>query len=597
MSNKVSLNGKTLLIEGGVTKSYINPWSAKMSMGSQDFADYQPASVREYKDARGGIGKDSETEQTDRVSWSESMELTKEGYWTLGALATTLDAFETPPLLMIDFEGYTYVWGTSKSEYNNAGTMTAADGSPLATPTDVIVFQDATDTYLIYCNGTSARYSINGTTWAALTTVATPVKYLCAFDKRLMGVNGTGTTIYYSARDNCDDLQTGGPMASFSISGPWAAAYDLFAGRAFTSDDDVIYMVTDIGLVVIDFWTRVAYLTDVTWGKTSNALKGCNWNASVFASNGPGLTKAAQGTFTDIWGPDADDGLPSGYTGYIYDMKGLTHWLVVAVSGGTYSSILKRHSTIGGWHQVYTGASAAAINCVHHSTLTSPNRLYFGEANAIKYMDFPDITKDVTRVSGFDFALSGSVILPRLSKVSTLPKIAVMVAATTKNCDAVTSNHNEKVEVYIRVNDTDSWGSAVGTFSTNGRPTPIKLGATAGAGLAFYDVQMKLIFYRGTASVEVSPVIKSICLYFKPNPEPVLSYSFSLAARGVEAKRIIADLEAAKNSTTLIKFYPDGDTRGTARWVGIESMPSRQDLDNIAKEERLTIVVSEVVYA
>jgi hypothetical protein len=596
MSNKVSLNGKTLLIEGGVTKAYINPWSAKMSMGSQDFADYAPASVREYKDARGGIGLDSETEQTDRVSWSESMELTKEGYWTLGALVTTLDNFETPPLLMIDFEGYTYVWGTSKSEYNNAGTMATADPSPLATPTDVIVFQDATDTYLIYCNGSDVRYASVGfggsQNWAALST--SDVKFLTAFDKRLMGVNSTGTTIFYSARDNCDDAN-GGAMSSFNISGPWSAAYCLFAGRAFTSDDDVIYMVTDLGLVVIDFWTRVAYLTDVTWGKTSYALRGCNWNASVFASNGPGITKASQGTFTDTWGPDADDGLPSGYTGYIYDMKGLTHWLVIAVSGGTYSSILKRHSTLGGWHQVYS--SSSNIRCIHHTTLSSPNRLYFGEGNYIKYMDFPDVTRDVSRVSGFDFAAQGSVILPRLSKVSTLPKIAVMVAATTKNCDIVTENHTEKVEVYIRVNDTDSWGSAVGTFSTNGRPTPIKLGTTAGQGTAFYDIQVKLIFYRGTASVEVSPVIKSICLYFKPNPEPVMSYSFNLAARGTEAKRIITDLESAKAATTLLKFYPDGDTRGTAKWVQIESMPSRFDLDNIAKEERLTIVVSEVVYA
>jgi hypothetical protein len=212
-------------------------------------------------------------------------------------------------------------------------------------------------------------------------------------------------------------------------------------------------------------------------------------------------------------------------------------------------------------------------------------------------MDFPDITKDITKVTGFDFALSGSVILPRLAKVSTLPKIAVMVAATTKNCDALTSNHNEKVEVYLRTNETDSWGSAIGTFSTNGRPTPIKLGSTAGAGTAFYDIQMKLIFYRGTASVEVTPVVKSICLYFKPNPEPVLSYSFNIAARGMEAKRIVTDLEAAKAATTLIKFYPDGDTRGTAKWVQVESMPSQQDLDNIAKEERLTVKVTEVVYA
>ncbi len=596
MSNKILLNGKPILIDGNVTKAYINPWSTKLSIGSQDFADYQPASVREYKDARGGIGKESEVEDTDRVAWSESMELTKEGYWTLGALVTQLDDFETPPLLMIDFEGYTYVWGNSKSEYNNAGSMATADPSPLANPTDVIVFQDTTDTYLIYCNGADIRYCTVGfggsQDWGALST--SNVKYMCAYDKRLLGVNSTGTTIYYSDRDDCDSAG-GGAMDSFSISGPWSAAYDLWAGRAFTSDDDVIYMETDLGLVVIDFWTRVAYLTDVTWSKTAYAMRGCSWNASVYASNGPGITKASQGTFTDTWGPDADDGLPSGYTGYIYDMKGLTHWLIIAVSGGTYSSILKRHSTVGGWHQIYS--SSSNIRCIHHSTLTSPNRLYFGDGNYIKYCDFPDVTKDITKVSGFDFAAQGEIILPRLSKITTLPKIAVMVAATTKDCDIATENHNEKVEIYLRVNETDSWGSAVGTFSTDGRPTPIKLGTTAGKGTAFYDAQMKLIFYRGTADVEVSPVIKSICLYFKPNPEPVMSYTFNLAARGPEAARVITNLETAKNSGTLVSFYPTGDTRQTPRWVGIESMPSRQDLDNIGKEEKITVVVSEVVYA
>lgn len=592
MSNKVVLNNVALLIEGGVTKAYINPWSAKMSMGSQDFADYVPASVREYKDARGGIGKEVEVEVTDRVAWSESMELTKEGYWTLGALATSFDNFETPPLLMIDFEGKTYIWGTSKSEYTDGSTMATADSAALATPTDVIVFKDATDAYLIYCNGSDVRYSANGTSWSALST--SNVKFMTAYDKRLLGVDATGTTIFYSDRDNCDDA-AGGAMDSFSISGPWTAVYDMFAGTAFTTDDDVIYLVTDIGLVVVDFWTRVAYLSKVTWGKTSYALKGCEWNGSIFASNGPGLTKAAQGTFTDLWGPDADDGLPSGYTGYIYDMKPLTHWLAIAVSGGTYSSILKRHSTIGGWQQVYS--SSSNIRCIHHTTISSPNRLYFGDGNYIKYVDFPDVTKDVSKVSGFDFAAQGHVILPRLSKVTTLPKIAIMVAATTRDCDIATENHTEKVEVYLRVNDTDSWGTTVGTFSTDGRPTPIKLGSTAGMGTAFYDIQMKLIFYRGTASVEVSPVIKSICLYFKPNPEPVLSYTFNIAARGIDAKRIITDLETAKASTTLINFYPDGDTRGTAKWVQVESLPSKQDLDNIGKDERLTIVVSEVVYA
>lgn len=596
MGNKVVLNSVPINIEGVVTQRDINPWSAKLSLGSQDFADYQPASVREYRDCRGGIGKDAEEEQTDRLSWSESMEFTKQQYFSLGALKTVLGAFTTPLLLAIDFESATYFFGNSLSQYNNAGALATADAAPLATPTDVIVFTDATDSYIIYCNGSDVRYASVGyggsSDWAALST--SDIKYMCHYDKRLIGVNTTGTTIFYSARDNCDDA-AGGAMSSFNISGPWTAAYDLFEGKALGTDDSVMYMVTDLGLVTIDFWTRTAYLTDVTYSRTTNALKGCYWNAAVFCSNGPGVTKATNGTFTDTWGPDADDGLPANYIGYIYDMKALNHWLVVNVGNSSYSTILKRHSSMGGWHEVYS--SSSSIRCIHHSTITSPNRLYFGEANNICYVDFPDVTKDITRVTGFNFAAQGSAIFPRFSKVSTLPKIAVEIQATTEDCDIVTSNHNEKFEIYIRVDNTSSWGSAVGTFSTSGRPTPIKLGTTAGAGLAFYDIQVKVIAYRGTALTTVSPKLKSLALFFKPNPQSVYSYTFNIAARGTDAKRIITQLETAKASTTLIKFYPDGNTRGTARWVQIESLPKIRELDNIGSEARLTCVVTEVVSA
>ena len=595
MRNKVVLNSVPIIIEGTVSQKDINPWSSKMSMGTQDFADYQPASVVEYHDARGGIGKDIAREQVNRVSWSESMELTKDSYFSLGALVTVLGAFGTPLLLAIDFEGATYFFGTSVAKYNNAGTLTNTDGSPLATPTDVIVFTDETDSYIIYCNGSDVRYASIGhggsSNWAALST--SDVKFMCAYDKRLIGVNSTGTTVFYSARGNCDDA-AGGAMSFFKISGPWTAAYDIWEGKALDSDEPILYMLTDIGLATIDFWTRVAYPTEVTFSKTSNAMKGCYWNASIICSNGPGLTKASRGTFNDTWGPDADDGLPTDYIGYIYDMKALNHWLVIAVSGGTKSTILKRHSSMGGWQEVYS--SSNNIRALHHSNITSPHRLYFGDASNVCYIDFPDVTKDFTRVSGFNYATTGSIIFPRLAKVSTVAKIVVEIQATTEDCDVLTSNHDEKFTVYYRIDNATSWTSA-GTFTTSGRPTPIKLGATAGAGLAFYDIQFKVVATRGSASTTVSPKLKSLSFFFTPNPGPVYSYTFNMVARGEEAKRIIDELAVAKALPTLMKFYPNGDTTGTARWVKIESLPRERQGEGLGEEALFTVVVTEVVSA
>lgn len=592
MSNKVVLNAVPIIIEGRLTEQQVSPWSSKMSMGNLDFPDYQPASVRGWRDLRGGIGKDTEEEETNRISWSESCELTKSQCFTLGALRTVLGAFTTPMLLGIDFEGYSVFFGNAVVMYNNAGTLTAADTTNhLSTPTDCIVFTDGTDSYLIYCNGADVRYTTNPTSasWSALST--SDVKFMCAFDKRLIGVNSTGTTIFYSARDNCDDA-AGGAMSSFAISGPWTAAYDIWEGKAFKDDTPVIYMLTDIGVVTIDFWARVAYMTDVTFPKTANAMKGCYWNASIIASNGAGISKATSGTFTDNWGPDDDDGLPADYIGYIYDMKALNHWLAIAVSGGTKSTILKRHSTVGGWHEIYS--SSDNMRALHHSNLTTIPRLYFGEANNICYVEFPDVTNDLSKVA-ITRAASSEFILPRLSKFTTLPKVAVEIQALTEDCDIVTSNHNEKIEIYMRKDDTTSWGSAVGTFSTNGRPSPVRLGATAGQGVSFYDLQLKVKLYRGTADTTATPKLKALALFYKPIQAAVLSWTFHVAARGEEAKRIITDLASAKSASTLISFYPDGDTTSTRHWVQIETMPTIHELEGIGKEQLLTVVVTEIM--
>ncbi len=594
--SKVVLNGNVIQVEGKVKKQQIAPWNPKMSMGTQEFADYQPASVREWSDCRGGIGMESEEAPTDRLAMSYSVETTKAKVFTLGPLKQQqYDLSDRAMLIGVDFDGVTYIICTGYVFYVNAATLTdCGDLSALSTPTDAIVFTDTTDTYLIICNGADVRYcsiayggSKNG---AARSTINGYDR--CSFDHRLIGVDAAGTTIFHSDRDNCDDAATGA-MDSFPISGPWSAVYDIFSGQSLVADEEIIYMVTDVGLVTVDFHSMEAYLTELTWPKTTYAMKGMYWNASVFVATGSGISKLDKNISNDNWGPDADDGLPSTEVGYIYDMKGLTYWQVVAVSGGTNSIILKRQNSVGGWHEVYT-SSAANIRCLHWSNLTAPARLYFAEAYTVQYVEFPDTTKDVNKVASYDRAVSGTIDFPRISKVSTIPKVALEIQALTEDCD-VTSNHNEKIEIYLRRDDTTSWGSAVGTFSTDGKPTPIKLGATAGEGLEFYDIQVRAKLYRGTAVTTATPKLKSLALFFKPNPPPIWAWTFNMAARGDEAKRLLTNLATSKETTTMVKFYPTGDTRQTAKWVQVESMPSVADLDNIGQEERLTIVVSEVV--
>ncbi len=585
MAKYVVLNGVRYEIEGYVQERQVSPWAGKISMGSQNFADFQPCSVREYADLTGGIGLDKEIQESNRVSWSESIETTKAGEVTLGPLATTAGNFNAVPLKIIEFDGYMHALANSKSEYYNTSnsTWTEADASPLTTPTDALVVTDATDTYLVVCNGSDVRYATDKTTWAALST--SDIKYLTTLDKRLIGVNASGNTIYYSTRDNIDDA-AGGAMNSFNISGEWTACYDVWNGKLVTTDEDAIYMLTDTGLVVVDFWTRCPYKMEVRYQRTSNALVGMYWNSEVFCGVGSSIFKISPNLVSQF-GPDADDGLPSEHAGYIYDMIGLSHWMVICVSGGTSSSILKRHESLGGWHEVYSTATNN-IRCLAWSTIPSAagGALWFQDGSNIKYVTFADKTHDVTKVSGYTYAASGDFVLPKLTKVSVIPKTAVAIEALTEGCSAT-----ETITVYMRTDATTSWGTAVGAFNANGHPTKISLNSYLGT--AFNDIQLKVALARGDTTTK-SPKLKSLALLYIPNPTVVSSWAFNIKAAGDETKTIIDNLTTARDSTTLVTFSPVGDLTVSTKYVRVESIPSIQDLEGYAAEKIFQVKVTEV---
>lgn len=592
--NYVMLNNKRIEIQGKVLERQVTPWSSKISMGSKNFADFLPCSIREYSDLTGGIGLDSESVETNRIMWSESIETTKSGELTLGPEVVAVGDFNAVPLKMIEFGTVQYAFSDGGSFYNNSETWTATgDPSPLSSPTDALVFKDATDSYLIVCNGSDVRYASVGygdsQDWATLST--SDVKYMCSFDKRLIGINSTGSTVYYSDRDNCDNA-AGGEMDSFSISGDWTEVYDLWSGLLPTVDEDGIYMLTDVGLYVIDFWTRIPYKQHVRYPKTSNALVGMCWNGNVYCATGSGISVITpDNKVNPDFGPDADSGLPSQYVGYIYDMIGLSNWIVICVSNASYSTILKRHVSKGGWHEVYSGSSN--IRCLMWSGVTAPGYLYFQLGSDIYKLQFPDTTHDITKVEGYTYNSgedAGILIYPALRSVSTIPKTVVAIGALTAGLDA-----NVNIKVYGRTDDDitsdigENW-TLYGTFTSNGHPPDLSI--NSGYGYSFNDIQLKAAFT--TNSNSSTPTLKSLVMKYITNPPVVTAWEFNIAARGKEAKQIIADLEAARDSSTLVNFSPVGDLAISTKYVRIEALPSVHDLDDYATEKNYTVRVTEV---
>jgi len=579
----VTLNDKRIEIVGEITEKQVAPWAAKIATGATEFGNYLPCDVKEWRDLRGGLGLESEEKPTNRFYWSEGVETTKEGYLTLGPLVVTAGTFGGTPTKIIDFQSGVYAFGNSLcKKWDGTDTWdTSHDGTPLTTPTDAIAVTDATDEYLVVFNGTAVQTSVDGAAWLAHPSTQA-IKYMCVFDKRLIGMDNLYKKLWYSPREDID-----GTLASFNLSGDYSTVTALFTGKLLTGlGEPVIYMLTDTGLFTIDFYTQTCYKMEVRYPATTNARAGMYWNSYLFISTGSGIRRITP-NLNSPWGPDQDDGMPTAYQGYIYDMVGTSHWVVACVAGGTKDSILKRHESLGGWHQVYS--SSSAIEVIHWSALYAPGRLWFGDGAAIKYVQFPDKTHDVTKVTDYAYAASGTLYLPRLSSVSVVPKVALKVQALTKDLDT-----DEKVTPSYIVNDdisltAEDW-TALGAFTTNPRPSSA---FASSLGASFYDIAVKLALARGNTTTN-SPKVKTTGLYFLTLPSTVSAWTFVVKALGARAKEVITALETARDSTILVNFSPDGNTDMSEKYVRIMSMPSKRWLDANAKQKLFKITLTEV---
>ena len=585
----ITLNDKRIEIKGEIAEKQQAPWAAKIGSGTTEFGNFLPCDIKEWRDLRGGIGLESEEKPSNRLYWSEGVETSKEGYIVPGPYIETAGALGAAPIKFADYNGtgasLVYVIADDIcSVWNPAGTPAwddTDDGTALSDPTDMIVATDATDTYLITCNGVSMRYTANGTAWGAHPSTQA-IKYMAMFDKRLIGIDAGYKKLWYSPRENID-----GTLASFNLSGDYSVVTKLFTGKLLTGlGEPTIYMQTDTGLFVIDFYTQTCYKMEVRYPATTNARAGMYWNSYLFIGTGSGIRRITP-NLNSPWGPDQDDGLPADFQGYIYDMLGTSHWVVACVAGGTKDSILKRHESLGGWHQVYS--STSAIECIHWSPIYSPGRLWFGDGAAVKYIQFPDKTHDITKVSGYKYCAAGTLYLPRMSSVSIVPKVALKVEALTKDLVAANETLTPSYIVNDDISMTGGDWTALGAFTVDPRPSSA---FNSSLGISFYDIALKIVFASG--ATDKAAKIKTIGLYYLTLPPAVSAWQFTVKALGDRAKEVITNLETARDSTVLVNFSPDGDLNKSEKYVRIMSMPSKRWLDANAAEKVFNVVVTEV---
>jgi len=646
---EVVLDDNRFRVIGDIQRRNINPMAARIDTGPTGYSSFCQASVEEWHGMRGGIGvKNQKTSGTEQLYWSEGLNTSLDSGIIQGPKINTAGTFAKICVDIFDFDGSgsakTYAYGDNLiaewkgdtdwvketvyglATYVNAVTDTGycyectTAGTSGAThpawpttvggtvedndvvwtcraerwvtkeaglddPIDDIVVTDEEGTYAVVSSATAAYKSTDGTTWTALEGCK---GYLAVLDNRLIGFYGK--TVNYSPRGNID-----GDWLTFKVSAYLGTVNGLFAGKLLTNGDPVLYLNTSEGLWAIDFWTQQIYKQEISFPPHDYAgYAAMYWNSYVWISTGAGIKKITPGMATDV-GPDQDDGLPSGYQGAVFDMLGLSDWIIYCVNGGSSddqkSSIFKRHGTIGGNQQIYTGAANKPIRCLHFSpsSMYTNGRLWWGEDTGIKYCMFPDFNADPTEISGYEFVLaSGRAILSTFRPLTPFNKLALRVMAVTKGCDD-TAGAERQFTIYYKVDDGD-WETALGVFATS--PVPTALEFADGAGLVFRTITFGI--EGETHSSATTPELKSLMFGYLAGTKRLRGFTFPIAATQDNSEDIFSKLHTTQDKDELVKFYPSGNTAKTSYWVKITNLPENVHWDANRKEGEIQVSVEEI---
>jgi len=454
----------------------------------------------------------------------------------------------------------------------------------LPSPVDAIVAIDATAEYFVVSSATAAKYSTDAITWSTLTGC---MGYLAWYAAKLRAIATTGNTLHSSAANDID-----GTWTSFALTGDFGTVYSLFEGKLLADGTPALYFVGNRGLYSIDVTNEIAYKQEVEYPSLIySGHKGIYWNGSVWASTGYGIIKVTPSMATYI-GPDLDDGLPSSYQGYIYDMETVNNWLVYCVNGGSSdkSSIIKRNSSYGGNLQVYTTAAInKPIACLHHSpsSLYTNGRLWFGEGTDIKYIPFPDTTSNTKQITNYPYIdASGYGSFPIFRKMAVINKVALGIGAITKSCDS-----SDYINVYYGLNGAEPT-TLLGSLKTSPHPAPLTFGN--GLGVEFYTIQFAIKLVRGATNTN-SPELESLLFYWYAVPDRINSWTFNVIATGENSDIIFNDLETIYDTATLVMFYPSGDKAKDSYRVKLTTMPSREWWENQGRREGVIQITTQEI--
>lgn len=592
----------------------------KYVTGEFELDTHPYVSTQEWKDFRGGVGKDTYDKTDPFRAWWATTSLKHRGHNVLQRRAVqTAAASSTGAVGFIGDIGSAVFasFGTAVHSYNNSTDNWGASVRSLAAAaTDSLSCMLNGSYTLVVAQDSDLDWTTDGASWNRDTT---NIKYVAFWREMLWGIANTGETYFTSNLSNSFTQDATLRLQSGSIN-------ELFIGPSAIPNEDALYCATTTGLMVYDVansrWETVRGF-DIPF-HTNNGKGSIAWRGKIYYPAGHAVYQYDPTTgATRVVGPDIDDGLPSDRRGVITALASTHNDLIAGMNGATGevtdldtflgtetwvapNTVIPSDSGIptilgwgggyppegqGGWEVKWPSGSAGNVAQPLFVTSTySLYRLWWGSGGRIFYMSLPTDIVNPAQVSTTQYESTGLVETPWFVVPGNQDGTALRCFLETRN-----PTSSETVTLAYARNFVESFTTLGTNSSAEEKVYNFNDASSNPTGLAFRSIRFRATLNRGTTNTNSPDMVKLAFAYTR-------TFSYlkgvripldirNVAGRTAKELRKQLDTILATKTQFLVQYRDESDTE-EEMWAMVS--PEYQGIDKSERDFTGTHVLTLV---